>query len=199
MFVQVIRGKAKDAAALKSAVDKWQTELRPGAKGFLGGTGGVADDGTAIQVVRFESQEAAEANAARPEQSDWWNNEMSKNYDGDVQFFNCTKTALVQGGGSNDAGFVQVMAYRTKDADAVLRFAKEMDDTAPARPDVIGAMTAVADDGNVFDVIYFTSEEEARKNEGTEMPAEMQEMVKKLEEIVEGDVEFIDLRQPWLD
>jgi hypothetical protein len=198
MFVQVIRGKVKDAAALKAASDKWQEDLRPGAKGFLGVTAGVADGGKSISVVRFESQEAAEANAARPEQSEWWNNEMSKHFEGDVQFFNCAKTALMQGGGSNDAGFVQVMAYRTKDADAVLRFAKEMDNVAPARPDVIGAMTAITDDGAVFDVIYFTSEEEARKNEGADMPAEMQEMMKDFGEIVDGDVEYIDLRDPWL-
>ena len=52
-------------------------------KGSSAGTGGVADDGTAIQVVRFESQEAAEANSARPEQGAWWD-ETSKLFDGDV-------------------------------------------------------------------------------------------------------------------
>lgn len=198
MFVQVIRGKVKDAAALRAATERWQKELRPGAKGFLGGTGGVADDGRSIEVIRFESQEAAEANSSRLEQGAWWD-ETSKLFEGGVEFHNCTRTAVMQGGGSADAGFVQIMSYRTKDADAILAMSKQFEEMGSSRPDILGGMTAVSDDNTVFDVIYFTSEQEARKHENDEMPAEMQEVMKTFGELVEGEVEYIDLREPWLD
>ena len=52
MFVQVIRGRAKDTDKLRAAGENWQKELRPGATGYLGSTHGVAEDGTAVTIVR---------------------------------------------------------------------------------------------------------------------------------------------------
>ena len=72
MFVQIIEGKARDAEGLKRQGDRWAEEVGPGAVGFLGVTSGVTADGRAITIARFESEEAAKANAARPEQSAWW-------------------------------------------------------------------------------------------------------------------------------
>ena len=86
MFVQVIKGKAKDSKALKAAMDDWNARLKPGATGYLGSTQGVADDGTFVAVVRFSSGEAARANSDRPEQTEWWN-QTSTLFEGDVQFF----------------------------------------------------------------------------------------------------------------
>ena len=59
MFVQVIQGRTSDAQGLRAAVDRWHEELAPGAEGWLGSTGGVTEDGRAIAVVRFETEEAA--------------------------------------------------------------------------------------------------------------------------------------------
>jgi hypothetical protein len=197
MFVQVIRGGVKDAGALHAASDKWQSELRPGAKGFLGVTGGVADDGRAITIVRFGSEEAAKANSERPEQGAWWN-ETSKLYEGDIAFYNCPTVHLAMGGGSDDAGFVQTMVYKPKDVDAVIALSDEFEKVASMRPDLLGGVLAVATDGTVFDTNYFTSEAEARKNEGAPMTPEVQELFGRMQELT-GDVEFIDLRDPWLD
>jgi hypothetical protein len=38
MFVQVIKGRARDAAAFKAQGQRWRDEVRPGAAGFLGST-----------------------------------------------------------------------------------------------------------------------------------------------------------------
>ena len=68
MFVQVIEGRVQDAAALRAAIDDWFQQVAPGATGWLGSTGGVTEDGRAIALVRFESEQAARENSDRPEQ-----------------------------------------------------------------------------------------------------------------------------------
>src|SRR5438067_3720357 len=103
MFVQVIQGKLKDADLLRRQLDRWRQEIKPGAKGYLGSTGGVTADGTSIAVVRFESEAAARANSERPEQGAWWN-EMEKGFDGTPAFRESGDTELLFDGGSNDAG-----------------------------------------------------------------------------------------------
>ena len=45
MFIQVIQGKVADAEGLRTCLDRWLTDLQPGATGWLGSTGGVTDDG----------------------------------------------------------------------------------------------------------------------------------------------------------
>ena len=72
MFIQVIQGKTNDAEGLRRRLDEWVEKLGPGAQGFQGTTGGVAEDGTAVFIARFESEEAARANSDRPEQGQWW-------------------------------------------------------------------------------------------------------------------------------
>jgi hypothetical protein len=196
MFIQVIRGKVKDAGKMRAAADVWETELKPGATGFLGATEGVADDGTFIAVVRFESEEAARANSERPEQGAWWE-ETSKLFDGGATFHDCPRVVVFGGGGSDDAGFVQMMVYKPTDVDKVLSFADDFEKFASLRPDVIGGVSAVATDGTLIDTNYFTSEKEAREGERKELPAEFQEMMEGFEDIT-GPVEYIDLRDPWL-
>ncbi len=194
MYAQVIVGKAKDPAAIKAAGEKWQDELRPGAKGYLGVTSGVADDGTAFSIVRFESEADAKANSDRPEQGAWWQ-EMSKNYDGEPTFYDCPEVETFGKGGSDDAGFVQAMIYKPKDVAAVREVSKNFDKFMDQRPDLIGGTTSFATDGTVIDTNYFTSEAAAREGEKKELPAELQEMMQSFGENV-GDVRFIDLREP---
>src|SRR4051794_23992382 len=108
MFVQVIKGHTSDAAGLRRQMDRWRAELKPGAIGFVGSTGGIAGDGTVILFARFEDAAAAKANGDRPEQSAWWN-ETAKYFDGEPVFRDSSDVTLLMGGGSNKAGFVQVM------------------------------------------------------------------------------------------
>jgi hypothetical protein len=89
------------------------------------------------------------------------------------------------------------MAYKAKDKDALLALTKEFEAIGASRPDILGGILAISDDGTAFDTNYFTSEAEARKAEKADMPAEMQELFKRFGEVA-GDVEYIDLRDPIL-
>jgi hypothetical protein len=56
MFEQVIRGKVSDPKAIDGTFNRWSKELAPGAKGWLGTTGGATDDGELFIMVRFEEK-----------------------------------------------------------------------------------------------------------------------------------------------
>ena len=102
MFVQIIEGKIADAQLLERQLDAWRKDIKPGATGFLGATGGITPDGRTIDIVRFESESAAQSNSKRPEQGAWWS-ETEKAYDGPVTFRDCRDVDVMFGGGSNDA------------------------------------------------------------------------------------------------
>ena len=194
MFVQLIQGKVKDEAGLRKQQDRWNEEIRPGAQGFLGATSGVAKDGTWITLARFESEEAARRNSDRPEQGKWWSE--TEQYLSDVTFHDCTMVDEMMGGGSNEAGFVQVMQGRAKDPEKLRSMGREMEpDMKKMRPDVLGGIVAWHGDGNDFtQTMYFQSESRAREEEakmsGDGPPPEWaQEM-----EITN----YIDLSDPWL-
>jgi hypothetical protein len=199
MFAQLVRARAKDQAGLRKMWEKAQEELTPGAIGYLGSTGGIADDGTMVSVVRFESQEAARRNSERPEQTAWFN-ELVQYVDGEVTFKDCTDVELHGRGGSDDAGFVQVMQARATDRARLQEVNRAFDtEMSSLRPDLIGGITAwhPDDTGWFTSVNYFTSESEARENEAKEMPPEVKAQVEEWMSLME-DVEFIDLHDPWM-
>ena len=126
MFIQVISGTVTDVDGMERASQRWDTDLRPGATGYLGVTEGVTDDNKFVVLARFESAEAAAKNSDRPEQGEWWA-EMEKCVK-DVTFHGCSRVETLFGGGKNDATFVQVMQGRIKDqAKADAFFAKSAD------------------------------------------------------------------------
>ena len=108
MFVQVIKGHTKDAAGMRRQHERWRDEVRPSAVGFMGGTAGVADDGTVIVFARFADRASAQANSERPEQSNWWA-QTAKVFDGEPSFRESSDITTTFDGGSDDAGFVQIM------------------------------------------------------------------------------------------
>jgi hypothetical protein len=197
MFVQVITGKVKDADAFERLGERWETELRPGATGYLGVTEGMTDDGRFVVVARFESAEAAAKNSARPEQGEWYA-EMEKVVD-DVTFHDCSRIETLFGGGKDEAGFVQVMQGKVQDlakADAMFARATDAEKVlGSVRPDVIGEVVAIHDDDNGYtDIVYFTSESEARAAEQREMPADAQAMMQEFESALAVD-EYFDLKR----
>jgi hypothetical protein len=197
MFVQVIQGKVADADGLRAAVRRWNEEIAPTAEGWLGTTGGATADGTAIAIVRFASEEAAMRNSERPEQQQWWS-EASGYFDGDVTFHNCRETVQFLDGGSDDAGFVQVIQGRTADPDRMRTMMEQSgDDLRKLRPDVLGGTVALHGDGGFTQVVYFTSEEAAREGEGKEAPPEMREMDEEVAKMFQ-EATFFDLSKPWL-
>ncbi|MCA1696517.1 MAG: hypothetical protein LC749_18340, partial [Actinobacteria bacterium] len=107
MFAQVIKGRAKDEAALRQQFDLWAREVGPRVEGFLGCTTGISKEGIWITVARFESEDAARRASDKPEQDKWWRE--TEHFLEDVSFKDCPQVDEILGGGSNDAGFVQVM------------------------------------------------------------------------------------------
>lgn len=196
MFVQIIEGRVGDAAGLERQHDRWLEEVRPGAIGFLGVTFGITADGRAITLARFESTDAARANSERTEQGTWWA-ETEKCFDGPVDFVESSDITQWLAGGSNDAGFVQVMKSTGVDRQAVEALDDQMAAMVEVRPDVIGGYRAWTGADSCVEVAYFTSEDEARKGEQTDMPPEIAELFEQLQ-ASSGDVEFIDLPSPRL-
>ncbi|MGN6475514.1 MAG: hypothetical protein ACTHK4_17980 [Mycobacteriales bacterium] len=197
MFIQVITGKLADANLLKQQNDAWLANLKPGAAGYLGYTGGITPDSRAISIARFESEAAAQANSERPEQGAWWDATAAA-YDGTPEFHNCTTVDLLFGGGSNDAGFVQVIQGRAKDREKVRAFVQDgQEGLRAARPDILGIVVAWHGDSNDFtQAVYFSSEGETRKYESA---TEGEEMRQQYVDLFDGPPTFYDLQEPVLD
>ena len=196
MFVQVIQGRISDAEALQAAVDRWERDVAPGAVGWLGSTGGVTEDGRAIAVVRFESEEAARRNSERPEQDRWWR-ETQKLYDGEVTFRESTDVVVDLQGDPDQAGFVQVMRGRTSDPKRARELmAQDPEVWAKFRPDVVGSVEALHDGGAYTMVLYFTSEADAREGERKEPPMELRTAMDEMNKLTVEEPEFFDLKEP---
>jgi hypothetical protein len=196
MFAQVIQGKTSNPEGLDAALNQWQQDLAPGANGWLGSTSGVTEDGRAIAVVRFESEEDARRNSNRPEQDRWWS-ETSKVFDGEPAFRDSTDVTVDVQGDPDQAGFVQVMQGRSTDPERARKLMdQDADKWAEFRPDVIGSVTIGHEDGGYTMVLYFTSEAEAREGERKEPPPELQAQMEEMNKLSVGETEFYDLKQP---
>ncbi len=196
MFVQIIEGQVSDADGLTRQQDRWNDELRPDAAGFVGVTFGITPDGRAVTLARFESEKAARANSERAEQGAWWA-ETEKCFDGPVEFSESTDITEWLGGGSNDAGFVQVMKSTGVDRAEIEAIDDEMEKFASQRPDLIGGYRAWTGPDRCVEVAYFTSEADARAGEQSEPPPELEELMARMQAAM-GDVEFLDLPEPRL-
>ena len=196
MFVQVIKGRTNDVAGLRRQLDQWRRDVKPGAIGFEGSTVGVADDGTFIALARFSDEGAAQKNGDRPEQTAWWE-ETSKYFDGEPTFRESRDVGSLFGGGSNDAGFVQIMEGSVKDRAKAEAFETTdmLEQLRTARPDLLGSQRVWFDDGTYLEAAYFTSESAARQGERSDaFTGPQQEYVELF-----GDITFTDLRDPLLD
>ena len=196
MFVQVIEGKASDPDGFRRVLEERRPEAMKGAIGFLGATTVIAADGTVVTMARFESEEKAQQNAARPEQTAFFE-ELSKCLAGEPTFHNCTEVDVVLDGGSNDAGFVQFLIGTATDKARGRELEQALMPTiAQQRPDVIGGITAW--DGNWWcQAVYFTSEAEAREGERAmgSMPAEDQSRFEAMMAAY-GEPRFVDGPNP---
>jgi len=193
MFIQIIQGRCTRQQDLRAVLDRWPQELGPGADGWLGGTYGFTDDDLFVAVVRFEDRAAAMKNSERPEQGRWAE-EMMASFDGPVEFHDCDDVVLLFGGGSDDAGFVQVIRGKVDDP-ARLRALMTSNPTElqQMRPDIIGATLAIEPDGTFTETVAFTDEASARSGEGQEPPEDVRA---ELEYAMQGAT-FYDLHHPW--
>lgn len=196
MFVQIMEGRTSDPEGLKRQGERWQAELRPGAAGFLGVTSGSTTDGRAITIARFESEAKARNNSDRPEQGAWWA-ETAKYYDGDVTFSESDDVQEILGGGSDRAGFVQVMKIADVDRARIERVDLALPQVAQLRSDLLGVVRIWTGPTTCVDVNYFTSEADARAGEGSDIPAELQPLMAEFQEITRR-TEYLDLTDPQL-
>lgn len=196
MFIQIMQGRCRDADRLRELGEEWREKLAPSAEGWLGGTYGTTDDGEFVGVVRFESRDAATRNSARPEQAEWWGR-MSQCFEGEVTFHDCENAMLFMGGGSDEAGFVQIIQGRIDQPERFRHFMEQpMDALHDARPEIIGGTIAMEPDGWFAQTVCFRSEEEAREGEHKEMPSEMRQQYEE-EMASMHDVKYLDLHHPW--
>ena len=196
MFIQIIQGKCTRQDDMRAMVDRWRTEVGPTAEGWLGGTYGFTDDDMFVAVIRFDSNESAMANSARPEQGQWWT-KMEALFEGPVEFHDCSDVTLMLDGGSDGAGFVQIIRGKVDDPKrlrSMLQQGTEM--LRAARPDVLGITLAIEDDGTFTQTVAFTDEASARAAESREMPEEAQQEMQQWDEVMH-DVSYMDLHHPW--
>lgn len=194
MFAQVIQAKAKDAAGVRKQFERWGEELRPRAEGFLGSTAGVSPDGEFIALVRFENEDVARANSDRPEQGQWWSE--TEQYLEEVRFYDSSDITTLGDGGSDEAGFVQVIQGTVRDRNAYEQMGREWEpQMRQQRPDVIGGVV-VWQDNDFTQVMYFTSEDAAREGERN-MEQQADSGSSGWEDMV-TNMKFIDLTEPWM-
>ena len=189
MFIQVIQSKTSRPDEVRALTEEWG-EMPNEGSGFLGGTYGVTDDGDFIGVIRFESKEKAMANSARPE-TDAMSQRMAALMDAPPTFYDCDDVTVWREGGSDDAGFVQVIQGRTDDPDRLKEtMSADSDDFRQERPDIIGGTFALTDDGTFINTVAFTDEASAREGEKKSSPPE--DMMSLMR-----DLKYFDLRDPW--
>lgn len=199
MFVQVIEGRARDAGEVLQLLDDWVAQQGPKASGWLGSTAGVADDGTFVTVARFEDAASARSNSDRPEQGEWWSRLVSA-LDGEPTVRDCSQVEVMGQGGSDDAGFVQVMVGHSSDLERLSELGRSFGEAMQERrPDVIGALVGAHDDdpGGFTQVIYFTDEASAREGERQSSDAEPGELDNEFRQLI-TDIRYIDLRSPQM-
>ncbi len=192
MFVQVIQGRVTDREGLQKQWQKWTEQVKPASVGYLGSTAGITSDGDFIAVARFESEEAARRNSDRPEQAEWWTE--TETYLESPTFQDCTRVEEWLGGGSDDAGFVQVI-QGTSERDQDMG-PEDEEQIRRVRPDLIGGISAMHPDGKTWTTVaYFKDEASARQGEQKE---EFQQTMQESGNTPDLNTYF-DLTSPWLD
>lgn len=192
MFVQVIHGRATDPDGLERQWHKWTEQVKPAAEGYLGSTAGITNDGRFVAVARFESEDAARRNSDRPEQGQWWSE--TERYLENPTFVDCTRVEQWLGGGSDAAGFVQVI-QGSSDEDRDMTPDDE-EQIRARRPDLIGGISAMHPDGKTWTTLaYFTDEAAARQGESN---PEFQQAMQEAGTMPDQNT-YWDLSAPWLD
>lgn len=196
MFIQVIQGQVSDATGLRRQFEAWHTDLRPEASGYLGTTFGLTAEGYGIGMVRFATADDFADNQARAEQQAWWAETEKMFVVVTTHDSDAVDVFLV--GGSDRAGFVQVMQGRIRDLARLNELEAEAIKTMQERrPDAFGSTRARYDDGAFTEFIYFTSEDEAREGEASEQSEADAAMMNALHSVLDAEA-FYDLPEPWL-
>ncbi|MCR1781253.1 hypothetical protein KVF89_01780 [Nocardioides carbamazepini] len=191
MFIQMIQGPCTRQDEVHTMLEEWRRDLAAGATGWLGGTYGFTDDDQLMAVVRFTSRDAATANSDRPEQGAWAER-LGALMDGPPVFHDCDDVTLLLDGGSDEAGFVQIITGRVDDPGRLKAMLADTTTLHEMRPEILGGTLAIEPDGSFVETVAFTSEEAARQGERIEPPADVRrELAYAMQ-----DATFHDLHHP---
>src|SRR5512133_4072921 len=177
MFIQVIQGRATNPPGIRRDLGRWQRQLAADADGWLGSTTGITEDGWSITVVHFASEAHARRNSDRPEQREWWRD--ASQHLARVVSHDAPKVHTYRDGGSDEAGFVQVIQGHSDDLERLASLGHDQEEVlAREAPHILGMTVAEHADrpGDFTQIMYFTSEQDARRFE-QEPPAEDDEPV----------------------
>ncbi len=197
MFIQVVSGDVADHSVLRRQLQRWVVELRPGAVGFLGSTAGITPQGHFVSVARFDDKPAARSNRERPEQAQWWK-DTERCFNGPVEFRESADLDFLGNGGSDSAGFVQVIEGRTGDRARFMVLEREIErGFVKERPDFIGSMLVWWDSGAWLEVAYFSSEEQTRAAEQSGLSEGLTNVFSEWQGLA-APSSYFDLTQPLL-
>ncbi len=101
------------------------------------------------------------------------------------------------GGGSNDAGFVQIMKSAGVDRARMAKLDAAFDAFANTRPDLIGTFRVWTGPDSCVEAAYFTSQAAAREGEAKEVPEELKPLMAEFGDLMQN-TEFLDLTDPML-
>jgi hypothetical protein len=121
---------------------------------------------------------------------------MVKLYDGEPTFKESSDVTEWMGGGSDDAGFVQVMKSTGVDRAQMEKMDAAFASFVGQRPDLLGGVRVWTGADSCIDIAYFTSEEAARKGEQADVPDELKQLMGEFEGM--GETDYLDLTAPQL-
>lgn len=183
-MIRVFTGRTDDPDELKGRLDR-QQEVLAGTPAWASTTAGVTDEGRSIAVVRFEAVGSAGDHADRDPSA----TVTVEDYPG---------VDVYLGGESGTAGFVQVFTGTAADIDRFRAIGEEMAPRfAVHRPEETGDVVGWRPDGRFVFAGYYTSEEEARAGEKTDVPADLQARWDEWHGLCR-DLVYFDLRRPWV-
>ncbi|HEU5033783.1 MAG TPA: hypothetical protein VFT62_03390 [Mycobacteriales bacterium] len=194
MFIQMVQGACTREDEMRGLVDDWCGRMAD-QPGWLGGTYGFTDDGCFVGVVRYADRDACAMWCKDAEAAPYWA-AATQLFDESCEIFEADDVSIMLDGGSDDAGFVQVMHGRVNDTERMRRLLTDAEMTTmlhEARPEIIGATLAFQADGTFTETVAFTDEASARRGEELDMP---EEVSKELMAAM-GAVEYLDLHRPW--
>jgi len=194
MFIQMVQGPCARRTEMRALVDSWCAGIAD-EHGWLGGTYGFTEDNRFVGIVRFTDSRACIDAAQRPEAAAFWADAIAL-LDGPVEIHQSDDVTLMFDGGSEDAGFVQVLTGKLRDPAQMRYLLADQDMTAmlhETRPEILGATLAISQDGTFTETVAFTDEALARKGESIRMPEQVQ---RTMDDAVAA-VEYLDLHQPW--
>jgi hypothetical protein len=198
VFIQIIQGRATNPPGIRRDLGRWQRQLATGAHGWLGTTTGITEDGWSMSVIRFASEDHARRNGERPEQREWWRD--ASQHLARVVFHDALRVHTYLDGGSDEAGFVQILQGHTDDMERMAGLGRDQDAAlAPDAPRILGRTLAEHADrpGDFTQTTYFTSEQDARRSE-QERSAKADEPVGKELRSLMTNLRYFDLRDPQM-